>query len=224
MGPHSPNYTPSSHYYLKLCPRLTGTRASDRNIVMGARRGRGCERHSIFSGNWSVIVKTSPITNSHVTDCWQFRQANKLLKLNFSTFILVSFSMFALWSRILWSPPIVCYAPGLVCRTPRLWGWSWPRTVDLSPGCKESWSHELMSLRHKLSAHNQNGFSSSWTASLTISQKSQVVNCIRALKSLVIFGLVNFYVNFDFNVMVLYVYDFFPPDENSRVSEKFFRK
>ena len=53
------------------------------------------------------------------------------------------------------------YAPGLC-----LWA---PHSVDLSPS-KESWSHELMSLRHKLSAHNQNGFSSSWTASLSIAQ------------------------------------------------------
>ena len=204
MRPHSPNYTLSSHY----CPVTPGHGPL---IVMGEGwEEGGCERHQIFSGNWSVIVKTPPITLSYVTTVDKLQSSNwksKRIK-----FWIISCVLFSVYADIV--TPLV---PGLC-----LWGWR--SSVDLSPGCRESRSHELMSLRHKLSAHNQNGFSSSWTASLTISQKSQVVNCIQALKSLVIFGLVNFYVNFDFNVMVLYVYDFFPPDENSRVSEKFFRK
>ena len=59
------------------------------------------------------------------------------------------------------------YAPGMCLQDSEAGAGS----VDLSPGCRESRSHQPMSLRHELSAHNQNGFSSSWTASLSIALK-----------------------------------------------------
>ena len=70
MRPHSPNYTLSSHY----CPVTPGHGPL---IVMGEGwEEGGCERHQIFSGNWSVIVKTSPITLSHVTTVDKIQTSN----------------------------------------------------------------------------------------------------------------------------------------------------
>ena len=70
MRPHSPNYTLSSHY----CPVTPGHGPL---IVMGEGwEEGGCERHQIFSGNWSVIVKTSPITLSYVTTVDKIQTSN----------------------------------------------------------------------------------------------------------------------------------------------------
>ena len=152
MRPHSPNYTLSSHYCAPVTP------GHGPLIVMGEGwEEGGCERHQIFSGNWSVIVKTSPITLSHVTTVDKLQTSNWKSKRIKSW--IISCGLFSVYADIV--TPLV---PGLC-----LWGWR--SSVDLSPGCRESRSHELMSLRHKLSAHNQNGFSSSWTASLSIAHK-----------------------------------------------------
>ena len=125
MRPHSPNYTLSSHHYLKLCPRHTGTRASDRNIVMGARReAGGCERHQIFSGNWSVIVKTSPIILSHVTSVDKLNYQRKKVKtenVEFELFHVYYFSVFCTRRcAVCHITPLVC-----VCRTLRLGQAQW---------------------------------------------------------------------------------------------------
>ena len=147
MRPHSPNYTLSSHHYLKLCPRHTGTRASDRNIVMGARReAGGCERHQIFSGNWSVIVKTSPIILSHVTSVDKLNYQRKKVKtenVEFELFHVYYFSVFC--TRIC----VLCAVCCVLCAILRPWYvsaglWGWGRLSGSLPrlqGVKESSTH-----------------------------------------------------------------------------------